>query len=731
MKNSLKTLNTRFVAIITILTLLIYILINFTNINEIYAAQYRENYNESKITNYPGYKELIEKVKADHPDWNITIFYTGLDWNQVIKNETTAYHGRNLVSSTRPSSWICSICGDKHYDNGSWRCASEAAVSHFMDPRNWINDAYIFQFENLSYNGQIQNVEGVQKIISSIGYMRGDTVSYTKTDGSIGTLNKSYAQVIMDAARDAGISPYHLAARIKLEQGTGDTPGTLASGTYGDYTGYYNFLNIKASGSTNAEVIINGLNHAKDKGWTDPETSIREGAKVIASNYINAGQNTLYLQKFDVDSSDNTLYYFQYMQNVSAAKTESVSVKTAYEELGLLNSPIDFIIPVYENMPESICYEPVQAGIVTQNVQINGTGIRVRSGASTSAGIITTVNTGEVMLRIEYASTTNEGYYWDKVVLADGRVGYVVRNYLNQINDIISCNDTVIVTGSDVRLRNGPGTEGTTTVTWLTKGQVLTRIDAGRYNLNGYIWDRVKLADGRQGYIATNYLSATGNNGSNSNGEIIRVICNSGLKVREQPGTSQKVLTYLSKGDTLTRIEQNVSSVDGYIWDKVVTSTGIQGYIARGDSTENYIEIVSDVSNGSNSNIPNNNFKLEDDNLICEPGTNIENIKEKYSDTTITVVNSAGTEVTTGNVGTGYKITIEDKTYTIVKLGDINGDGQIKTIDYMKIKNHIMNIDVLKDTYLKAADVNNDSKISTIDYMMVKNQIMSISNIQL
>ena len=34
---------------------------------------------------------------------------TGLDWNQVIKNETTASHGRNLTSNSA-SEWVCPVC---------------------------------------------------------------------------------------------------------------------------------------------------------------------------------------------------------------------------------------------------------------------------------------------------------------------------------------------------------------------------------------------------------------------------------------------------------------------------------------------------------------------------------------------------------------------------------------------------------------------------------------------
>ena len=40
-----------------------------------------ENLKESK---YPGYKELIDKLKEEHPNWTFTLFYTKLDWEEVI-----------------------------------------------------------------------------------------------------------------------------------------------------------------------------------------------------------------------------------------------------------------------------------------------------------------------------------------------------------------------------------------------------------------------------------------------------------------------------------------------------------------------------------------------------------------------------------------------------------------------------------------------------------------------
>ena len=109
----------------------------------------------------------------------------------------------------------------------------------------------------------------------------------------------------------------------------------------------------------------------------------------------------------------------------------------------------------------------------------------------------------------------------------------------------------------------------------------------------------------------------------------------------------------------------------------------MDGYIARGDSTEQYIEIVnSSDNNGGNNNTndevkKNDNFKLETDNLICEPQTSVEAIKEKYTNKTITVKDAKGNLVTTGNIGTGYTVTIDSKSYTIVKLGDANGDNVV------------------------------------------------------
>lgn len=595
LKNSLlPTTNIRkFMKKLMILIIITYICIGIVLPTNILAAQIKYTYSKGKLNNYPGYETLIQDLQKKHPNWNFTILDTGLDWNEVIKNETVASHGRNLIYYTNSGSWVCSTCGNTLYDTGKWKCASETAVAYYMDPRNWLNEENIFQFENLGYNGDIQNIEGVNKILSSTKWAQGDKITYTKPDGTTGTIDKSYAQVIMEAAKDTGISPYHLAARIKLEQGSNEKASSTGCGTYTGYTGYYNFCNVKATGSNQATVIANALKHAKEQGWNDPEKSIKGGASFIASSYISRGQSTLYLQKFDVDNSDGGLYYHQYMQNVSAALTEGKSVKTSYESMGFLDSNINFIIPVYKNMPKEISPSPNGISIVTENVKVKGSKVSVRSEKSTESAEITKVNTGDILLRIETTGTKENGYYWDKVVLANGKKGYIARNFIEKVNDVTNAEISAIA-NTNVNLRNGPGTSETKVVATITSGQSVTIIETGKYDgLDGYNWSRVKLSNGTQGYLVSDYLTEV----ASTNYIIAYINCNADGKVniRSGVGIDKTIVTSLKKDAKVTVLEKNVGNANGYTWDKIVTSDGLEGYIAN-----NYLKY--DESNGNSEN---------------------------------------------------------------------------------------------------------------------------------
>ena len=678
---------------------------------------------DSKFKNYPGYEELLKDLQEKYPNWEFELYDTGLSWPEAIIEESTGHHNLNQVSSSSGSAWKCS-CGT---GGAGWSCASTAAVAYYMDPRNSLNEDYIFQFEQLTYDPDIQTKSGVETIFSDCNYMQGK-ITYYDTNGKKKTIDKTYIDVIMEAAKKYNISPYHLASRIRQEQGT--TGSTAITGTWsecgGIYKGYYNYFNVGAFGAeTDFEVMENCLAWAKNKGWTDPEKSIMGGAATLANDYISSGQDTLYFQKFDVVPEDD-YYVWQYMQNVAASKNEGEAIREAYREMGMLTktSKIKFKIPVYDNMPEQKASMPGMETIVTQDVQINANDVCVQSGKGTNYSAITTLKKGTKILRIELDnSKDSSGRYWDKVVLNDGKKGYISREYLTQISLQSNCNETYIVSAY-TNFRNGPGTKGnitTTIIKLLSPGQMLTVVEKGKYeNVDGEAWYRVKLSDGTYGYVGTGYIEPY--DPETSQVDKVKVVCGDGINIRREPSTKSDILKAVAKGTILTRTEKDVKSSDTkYTWDKVTTSSGVVGYVVREDpdTKEAWIESLDGGNNSGGGTT--NGFKIEESNMICEPNIKVSDIKKVHEGAV--VKNGSSTIANSSNVGTGYSLTYDGKTYTVIVLGDSNGDGNVDSSDYVRVKNGIRGKEKLTDSQKEGADANSDGNMDSSDYVKIKNFI--------
>ena len=511
---------TKILSSLFVVTLLIFTIIAHSDVQ---AAERTEDL--SNLVNYPEIYTAVQELKTAHPNWTFTILYTGLDWNDVIYNETTKLHSRSLVQNSiivgNVSDWVCPTCGTTGYDNGSWYCASNKTVSYYMDPRNWLNESYIFAFETLSFNPNTHTIEGVESILEGT-FMDVDSIPYINVEGGTQVLNKSYAEIIYEAGKTFNISPYHLAGRIRQEHGNGGsslisgktfTYTNPTTGEVSTYTGYYNYFNIGSYGNSPAEIIKNGLQRAKDKGWTNPEYSIYGGAEFLVDGYIGQYQDSLYLQKYHVDdSSPYSLYSHQYQQNVSAPFTESLDTYSAYEELGILDSNFNFIIPVYENMPSTASEKPGRKiSLQTENVvvQTNLIPLSIRSGPSTDYTIKARAPKGTTLIRIERAEQiSSDGRYWDRVVYDTGNeiiIGYASREYLVDTATTETVNETVTI-GTMCNLRNGPTTTNTRVKQILPVGTKVTIIDKINYEVEGHIWYRVKLEDGTQGYISSAYI---------------------------------------------------------------------------------------------------------------------------------------------------------------------------------------------------------------------------------
>lgn len=463
--------------IILALAIIFYAIIEVLSNTNVQARERTDDL--SSLVNYPEIYANVQELKTAHPNWNFTILYTGLDWNNVIANETTVLHTRSLLYYTLATGnamdWVCPECGLNLKENGSWYCASNKTVSYYMDPRNWLNEDYIFAFETLSFNEKVHTIEGVKAILAG-SFMDKDTISFLNVEGGTEVLNKSYAQVIYEAGKINNISPYHLAARIRQEQGSGGSSLISGNYTYTDtetgvsttYLGYYNYFNVAASGTSSPEIIKRGLEKAKSSGWTNPEYSIHGGAAFLKGGYIGNYQDTLYLQKYHVDSASKySLYNHQYQQNVSAPYTESTEVYEAYASLEILDSSFNFIIPIYENMPSVASERPGRKiSLHTENVVVNTqyTPLSIRSGPSINYSEKAKVPKGTTIVRIERAEQIDtDGRYWDRVAYNTGSeviIGYASREYLQDVDTQEIVNEPQTI-GVICNLRNGPGTTST------------------------------------------------------------------------------------------------------------------------------------------------------------------------------------------------------------------------------------------------------------------------------
>lgn len=335
---------------------------------------------ESQLTaeGFPeSYKPYLRQLHTAHPYWRFEANQVGLDWAAAIENESKV--GLNLIPNSKNLAWKSMETGAYNwltdrfvpFDGSSWVTASKEAVEYYMDPRNFLTDKGIFQFELLSYQPSYQSEKGVETILTGTP-MKGTSFTYLDSTGMETAI--TYEKTFMEAAAYSGVSPYHLASRSKQEVVTSST--TLSSSVTGKVNGYenlYNFYNIGAFHSTVAGgAVVNALKYALSGNpgkmysstltfndyvmipWSDPYRSIVGGAAYIGYNYIQRGQNTVYLEKFNL--TPTSTYSHQYMANVEGAASEAGKTAAAYQQMG--DIPVLFSIPVYKNMPEIVCPAP-------------------------------------------------------------------------------------------------------------------------------------------------------------------------------------------------------------------------------------------------------------------------------------------------------------------------------------------------------------------------------------
>ena len=312
---------------------------------------YSEDFEEAlEQENFPeSYKEYLRKLYANHPNWVFRAQHTGVKWNDAVEKESAV--SVNLVHQSADESWKSNEYGaiDKNgnhivFDSGGWVAASKGIVQYYMDPRNFINEDGVFQFMTHSYDAYTQTKEGLNKLV------KGTFLANKYPEKGYET----YPDVLIYAGKESNANPNVLASMILVEQGNTGY-GASISGKEKGYEGYYNFFNVRAYAYGGYSAVEYGLMYAKDQGWNSRTKSIVGGALHYATGYIKNNQNTLYLKKFNVMNGLKNVGTHQYMTNVAGAAQEASNLKKGYGS----NDAITFYIPVYLNMPETACPQPV------------------------------------------------------------------------------------------------------------------------------------------------------------------------------------------------------------------------------------------------------------------------------------------------------------------------------------------------------------------------------------
>lgn len=297
-----------------------------------------------KSAGFPdSYIPYLTYLHNKYPNWQFKPGITKKRFASSVSGE----EGKNYMQTKNDNYRTSS----KPAEGSSWFKVNSGVIAFYLDPRNWLTEERIFMFEDLNYDQTLEKeYPALIKSVFSGGKLADD----------------KYTVPMFNAAKSHKISPLHIATRIRLEvgpNGSDSTNGTKFTWKGNTYSGYYNFFNIGAYETTidgvKYSAITRGLAYAAKlinrdgNKWDNIETSILEGSSLLAKGYVNAGQGTLYYQKFNVGpNAYYDKYTHQYQTNIQAPATEGNKTYDALKKANQLNQKFTFEIPVYLDMPE-------------------------------------------------------------------------------------------------------------------------------------------------------------------------------------------------------------------------------------------------------------------------------------------------------------------------------------------------------------------------------------------
>ncbi len=139
-------------------------------------------------------------------------------------------------------------------------------------------------------------------------------------------------------------------------------------------------------------------------------------------------------------------------------------------------------------------------------------------------------------------------------------------------------NGSGVITGTDVRMRSGAGTD-CDVIGVFDNGETVQVLASAQ--ADGLTWYQVSRSDGSTGWVASDYCSMGGDTAANSAGTIT----GTDVRMRASYSTDSDVLGYFDNGESVTILDDVTSG--GQRWLKVQRSDGSTGWVAADFVAEN------------------------------------------------------------------------------------------------------------------------------------------------
>jgi len=207
--------------------------------------------------------------------------------------------------------------------------------------------------------------------------------------------------------------------------------------------------------------------------------------------------------------------------------------------------------------------------------------------------------------------------------------------------------------------------------------------------------------------------------------ETAVVTANGGLKVRAAQSINSAQIGSITQNATVKVLIRASAPTDGYYWDLVVSDvTGIYGYVAR-----NYIAKTGEGSSAGSATPNEYNgqttaegepLKVKGSNFEISAKLSTQDVLNQFPRAVITDKNGN----VTNNICTGYTISIDGVSYSLVRKGDVNGDGNANILDAVAIVNHVNEKQVINgEAYIEAARIKGNDSITVMDIVALINYI--------